>query len=120
MVMRDQETAKVVVPSSRRKALATKVHVQLAHRGARKVLNVLRAGFIWPSMGSDVTRWLKACSECLLAKANKNLAHGMFRAVEFGQPGEAYGVDFYEVAMSECGKRIIMVVVDLFSRLTAP
>jgi len=118
MVMRDQETAKVVVPSSRRKALVTKVHVQLAHRGARKVLNVLRAGYIWPSMGSDVTRWLKACLECLLAKANKNLAHGVFRAVEFGQPGEAYGVDFYEVAMSECGKRIIMVIVDLFSRLT--
>jgi hypothetical protein len=69
-------------------------------------------------MGSDVTRWLKACLECLLAKANKNLAHGMFRAVEFGQPGEAYGVDFYEVAMSECGMRIIMVIVDLFSRLT--
>ena len=69
-------------------------------------------------MSGDVHQWLKACLQCLLAKANRNLAHGLFRAVEFGQPGEAYGVDFYWVATSEDGMNVIMVVVDLFSRLT--
>ena len=118
MVLQPQETPKVVVPSSRRKPLVMKAHEQLAHRGPRKILNVLRASYIWPRMSGDVHQWLKACLQCLLAKANRNLAHGLFRAVEFGQPGEAYGVDFYWVATSEDGMNVIMVVVDLFSRLT--
>lgn len=118
MVLKEREASKIVVPTARRQPLVLKAHEQLAHRGPRKILNVLRVSYIWPKMSSDVHKWLRDCIECLLAKANRNLAHGLFRAVEFGQPGEAYGVDFYWVATSDDGMSVIMVVVDLFSRLT--
>ena len=82
------EAARVIVPVSKREALALAAHERICHRGWKKTLQDLRKTFYWKCMGRDVKRLVERCEACVLAKQRRNLAHGQFASrEELADPG---------------------------------
>ena len=116
MLAKPGRPALVLVPKSERADLMERVHEELQHAGHRRMLQALRMTYIWEGMSADVLRFVRDCILCSLSKFKLNMAHGQYRAVEYSGPGDAVGLDFYSVAMSEDGFCVIMLMIDLFSR----
>ncbi len=115
VVLRDGDTAKILVPSRRREALIARAHASMHHASWKKVLAALRVQYEWRGMTAAVRKVVQLCSSCALVKARRNLMHGQFASLSFDGPRVAYAMDFYEVAESSAGYNWILTVIDMFS-----
>jgi hypothetical protein len=52
----------------------------MQHLGHEKVLPALAGRYFWPTMKTDVRKWLDNCAWCENAKATRNEARGMLSA----------------------------------------
>ena len=114
--LKENETAKILVPLARRKALTILTHTNMHHRSWKKVLAKLRNGYFWPNMATQVKKWVQNCTECPLVHCRRNLQHNQFSSVVYEGPRTAYAFDFYGVAKSDEGHQWVLTVIDLFSR----
>ena len=116
VVLREGDTAKILVPSRRREALITQAHAASHHASWKKVLAALRNQYDWRGMTASVRMLVQRCASCALVKARRNLSHGQFASLSFDGPRVAYAMDFYEVAESQDGYKWILTIIDMFSR----
>ena len=116
VVIKEGDTAKILVPFARREALIRLAHESTQHQSWKKVLIALRKQYEWHGMPSQVKRIVETCSSCAIIKARRNLSHGQFSSMSFSGPRMGYAIDFYEVGESAAGFKWILTIIDMFSR----
>ena len=62
----DEEGDRVIPPPCERELLIEKVHHDLQHVGAAKMLAFLKKDYWWPGMSRDVKAFTRACLGCAL------------------------------------------------------
>ena len=108
------DTRKIYVPCDQRENLIKHTHIALRHLGSNIVLRQLKRTFTWPLMSRDVKKW-SVCSECVLAKAKRNIAHGKYGSIAVGKPHEVFGLDFYSIPETSQLNTQILTIIDMFS-----
>lgn len=112
------QPVRTVVPFGRRTPLTMFTHIQMSHRGWRKVLKALRNSYFWKNMSRDVKLFLLECTDCIEIKGRLALAHGLFSAREYDAPRVFWAIDYLVVSPSspsEDGFRYILTAMDLFT-----
>ena len=104
---------KIIVPVSKRKLLANYCHEMKCHVDWSKVYSDLKKTYHWPTMKTDVRKWIADCSMCNMLHARKNHAHGHFRVNLEGMPRTTWAADYYGVAKSKDGYCQILGYIDL-------
>jgi transposase InsO family protein len=108
--------SRIVVPTHLREKLARKIHVDLHHLSAPKVLASLSCHYFWSTMAPDTRRWLADCPECDNAKAKRRLAHGLFHGKTTPGPRSRYSMDFQGQGLATTGESEALALLDSFTK----
>ena len=79
---------------------------------------ILRAGFYWPSLFSDVYKAVKICHECQIFQGKQRLQPLPLKPVEISAPFQQWGLDFIgEIHPASSGQhRWILTATDYFTK----
>eukprot|EP00253_Pinus_taeda_P009015 PITA_09015 len=79
---------------------------------------ILRAGFYWPSLFSDVYKVVKSCHECQIFQGKQKLQPLPLKPVEISAPFQQWGLDFIgEIHPASSGQhRWILTATDYFTK----
>ncbi|XGW09034.1 hypothetical protein V3C99_011385 [Haemonchus contortus] len=110
-------TAVSVVPKEHRRKIFDENHSgSLAgHHSAKKMLKKQQKLVFWDGMHSDIYRWTKGCTSCLLTNPHKRMFPPLKPFVT-GKPFEIVAADTLEMSTSLSGMKYVLVVVDHFSK----
>ena len=88
------------------------------HFGEAKTLALVKANFFWPKLEKDITRFVKKCVVCMVAKTHGNNA-GLYTPLPIpNMPWEEVSLDFVlGLPRTQRNKDSILVVVDRFSNM---
>jgi hypothetical protein len=105
----------VVLPRALVEETIHYVHRDLNHARAGRLAPYIAQRYWWPTVTADVTRFLRDCHFCLVAKARRVMKHGRYSSMKLDSPHQGYGVDVWgPTVKSDQGYRYILTVVDLF------
>ncbi|MCO5597446.1 hypothetical protein L7F22_051524 [Adiantum nelumboides] len=77
---------------------------------------ILQAGFVWPSLQSDVHHWCNTCQECQKA-GDRRLTYETQTPIIYFGPFEKWGINAIgPLPMAQSGKQYIIVGVDYITR----
>ncbi|KAG1953648.1 hypothetical protein F2P79_009189 [Pimephales promelas] len=110
---------RVYVPSRLRLSLMDSVHTSLGsgHPGSHQTLSLIQQRYWWPDMTQDVSRYVKSCSVCAMAKVPRRLPEGKLVPLPVPtHPWSHLGVDFITDLPASDSHTCILVVVDRFSK----
>lgn len=92
-------------------------HPTAGHLGTTKTLARLRLRFSWPSMASDVNKYVVSCSVCQITKPSQNKPAGLMVPIQPQRPWEYNGVDYVgPLPRTASGNAYVIVFVDYFSK----
>uniref|UniRef100_A0A672IQD5 Gypsy retrotransposon integrase-like protein 1 n=1 Tax=Salarias fasciatus TaxID=181472 RepID=A0A672IQD5_SALFA len=92
-------------------------HPTAGHLGFTKTLARLRLRFFWPSMASDVKKYVVSCPVCQLTKPSQRKPAGLMVPIQPQRPWEYTGVDYVgPLPRTANGNAYIIVFVDYFSK----
>jgi hypothetical protein len=110
----------VLVPLSLRAFILRRYHglPVSAHLGRRRTYKMIRQGYHWPNLSSDVGRWIGACLACRKRKTPRPLSAGSPGAVSIAtRPWETIAIDIVSAGVTSKGNYAkILTVIDLFTR----
>ena len=106
----------VVVPRHLvRKALEV-AHDQSGHFGQFKSIKQAEELFYWPTIKSDVVKYLRECLSCQKFKHNKGMSQQYRELPVVSHPLERIAIDLTDMTNGQEGHRYILTVIDHFSR----
>jgi hypothetical protein len=76
----------IIVPLSRQKLLVRDAHHRAFHLAHAKTFALIRQSYYWPTIKTDVRKFLADCPTCELNKARQNTTHGLFSALPAHAP----------------------------------
>ena len=97
------------------------------HARADRLSGHVLETYWWPTLKSDVTKWLDECHHCALARARHVWKHTMYSTMKVVKPHMAYGIDFWDPTLAGAltsaeletlDYRYILTVIDLFHSYT--
>ena len=106
---------RIVLPSSFRRQVIERCHIEAAHSGLIKTMVMVQEGYVWPGMRKEIERYVKKCPICKvhIAQPEKVQMGDMPLAQT---PGQIVGLDLIGPLMaSHMGSTYLMVVIDHFS-----
>ena len=107
------KTGAIIVPRSLQKKALKIAHA--GHPGESTMKSIMRENIWWHGMSTDIANWVRQCQGCVMvARPEKPVP--MRRTLLPVAPWEALAID-YNGKHSECGDRMIVVLVDYFTRL---
>ncbi|KAK3537127.1 hypothetical protein QTP70_002136 [Hemibagrus guttatus] len=87
------------------------------HPGIHRSTQLTRCRFWWPSLGSDVEEYLRACPMCVQLRTSRHLQEGLLEPLPIPRrPWSHLSVDFLTDLPDSGGFTTVMVVVDRFSK----
>ena len=88
------------------------------HPGVRRTLHTLQRYFFWPTMKSDVTRYVRMCPTCQRVKARKHKKYGRHVGTQpTARRWENVSFDFItDLPLTANGNNAIHVIMDETSR----
>ncbi|KAK3571047.1 hypothetical protein QTP86_001297 [Hemibagrus guttatus] len=87
------------------------------HPGIHRSTQLTRRRFWWPSLGSDVEEYVRACPTCAQARTSRHLPEGLLEPRPIPRrPWSHLSVDFLTDLPDSGGFTTVMVVVDRFSK----
>ncbi|KAG1929978.1 retrotransposable element [Pimephales promelas] len=110
---------RVYVPTRLRLSLMDSVHTSpgSGHPGSQSTLSLVQQRYWWPGMAQDVSRFVKGCSVCAMAKVPRHLPEGKLVPLPIPtRPWSHLGVDFVTDLPVSNNHTCILVVVDRFSK----
>jgi hypothetical protein len=116
-VYRDPDfPSRILVPPALREPLTRQHHADLHHISHPKVHTSLARHYYWPSMKSDIRRWLEDCAACENEKGKRRLAHGLFAGHTTAKPRSRYSMDFQGQGLAITGETEALAVMDSFTK----
>ncbi len=106
----------ILVPPSLREALVRQHHADLQHLSHPKVLTSLARHYHWPTMKTDVRKFLQDCELCENERAKRRLAHGMFSGHHTDKPRSRYAMDFQGQGQATTGESEALAIIDSFTK----
>jgi hypothetical protein len=107
----------IIVPASFcQELLVRDAHSRAFHLAHAKVFALIRQSYSWPSMKTDVRKWLADCPECELNKARQNTAHGLFSALPAHAPRAKWCMNFQGQGTALTGETEALALIDPMSR----
>ncbi len=106
---------RIYVPKAMRAEIIGNHHASKigGHFGVRKTIDLVRRGFIWPAMNTDIREYLRACDICKRTKMPRSRKQGLLRPLPL--PTDSWrnvSLDFI-VDLPPCqGSDSLLVVVD--------
>lgn len=90
------------------------------HGGRYKTIAKIRAGYHWPNMNEDISKYVRECETCKLIKPyNKITVPPAGEFVEANRPFRIVASDIVgPLPMSKKMNRFLIVAIDLFSKFT--
>ncbi|KAK3520320.1 hypothetical protein QTP70_021356 [Hemibagrus guttatus] len=110
---------KLFVPQQFRPQLMQWVHKapSSGHPGIRRSTQLISRRFWWPSLGSDVERYVWQCSTCAQTRTNRQCPEGLLVPLPVPRrPWSHLSMDFLTDLPDSGGFTAVMVVVDRFSK----
>ncbi|KAG1956957.1 retrotransposable element [Pimephales promelas] len=110
---------RVYVPTRLRLSLMDSVHTSpgSGHPGSQLTLSLVQQRYWWPGMAQDVSRYVRGCSVCAMAKVPRHLPEGKLIPLPIPtRPWSHLGVDFVTDLPRSNNHTCILVVVDRFSK----
>ncbi|KAK3541980.1 hypothetical protein QTP86_009226 [Hemibagrus guttatus] len=87
------------------------------HPGIHRSTQLTRRRFWWPSLGSDVEEYVRACPTCAQSRTSRHLPEGLLEPLPIPRrPWSHLSVDFLTNLPDSGGFTTVMVVVDRFSK----
>jgi hypothetical protein len=108
--------SRILVPPQLREALVRQHHADLQHMFHPKVLTSFARHYHWPSMKTDVRRFLNDCEFCENERAKRRLAHGMFAGHNTTKPRSRYAMDFQGQGQASTGETEVLAIMDSFTK----
>jgi len=111
-------TPRPYVPASLRKPIFDSLHA-LSHPGVKASSQLVGSRYFWPSLKSDIQRWVSECSSCQASKVNK---HVRKTHSELATPTKRFSTVHIDIvgplaADDNSGKpRYLLTMVDSFTR----
>ena len=110
----------LLVPASLRSSVLAALHdhpATGAHLGVLKTTLKARNRFHWYGMGSDIRRWIQACSRCEAVKSPHQRQRAPLGNITAGYPWQRIAIDLVGPLPSTArGNRYILSVTDYFSK----
>ncbi|KAK3508703.1 hypothetical protein QTP70_004251 [Hemibagrus guttatus] len=110
---------RVYVPLQFRQQVLQWVHEapSSGHPGILRSTQLTRHRFWWPSLRTDVERFVRACPTCAQSQVSRQLPEGLLEPLPTPQrPWSHLSVDFLTALPDSGGFTTVMVVVDRFSK----
>jgi transposase InsO family protein len=108
--------SRILVPPSLRETLVRQHHADLQHLSHPKVLTSLARHYHWPTMKTDVRKFLQNCELCENERAKRRLAHGMFSGHHTDKPRSRYAMDFQGQGKATTGEMEALAIIDSFTK----
>ena len=115
-----EQIMQLVVPSELRRDIFDFLHKSNlgAHMGVNKTIAKLRRRFYWSGYRDDIIRWCQWCEKCQKRNASTQ-KRAQLQQKPVGMPLERVAIDILgPLPETENGNRVIMVVVDYFTKWT--
>ena len=106
----------IILPYEYRMIVLQFVHDRLGHHGHDKTLSTLRERFDWPSMHSDVIRYINTCDVCQRSKNPMGRVKHLLRNIVTGMPNECVQIDHLKLPHTKRGHIGLLVMIDHFSK----
>ena len=113
----DESTGRLrpFVPATCRRRIYEVVH-GLSHPGIQATKKLVAAKFVWPKIGTDVTRWARACARCQASKIHRHVKAPLATFAPVQRRFEHIHVDIVGPLPPSLGSTHLLTVVDRFSR----
>ena len=107
-----------MVPApTEREALFWQVHRRLGHYGGRRSLQLLRTGYWWQGMQSQVKKWQADCETCRRARHEQKASESELQSLPVRELGYRWSLDILgELPISRRGKRYVLVMIEHVSK----
>jgi len=93
-------------------------HVTSGHPGQKPTLEKVQRYYYWPSVKTDVQRWVQSCDECQHFKTFPQKKHGLLQPNLIpSRPWEVVTMDLLTDLPESEGYDAILVIVDRFSKM---
>jgi hypothetical protein len=88
----------------------------LIHLSSKRMQDIFKNRFYWPSMLDDCVRWCSACVKCKIFKTKQPISQGLLIPIESTHPFHMINIDIKgPYKLSAQGYRYILVIVDHFT-----
>jgi hypothetical protein len=108
------------VPSSEHAKLIWEAHYSrvAGHFGVEKTVAVLQKHFYWPKLRQDVSKYIRSCTACAIAKPTTK-KQGLYTPLPTpNKPWESISMDYMSgLPSTKRGNDCVFVVVDRFSKM---
>ena len=108
---------KLVVAQDMRKVALKFGHESVSsHLGRRKSIDALETYFYWPSLRTDVTKFVSECTVCQRHKDSRALQQPFQELPPVKQSLERISIDLTDMLSGANGYRYVLTVIDHYSR----
>jgi len=92
----------------------------VGHVGTNKTRELVERKFFWPTLGSDVRKYVNSCHQCQINKATNQRPAGLLQPLPIPcEPWESVSMDFItQLPVTKEGHDSIFVVVDRLTKMT--
>ena len=110
------EYIQLVLPKKFYSLVYKKLHQEMGHLGAERVLQLARERFYWPYMQRDITHFVTRVCSCLKQRRPNISTRAPLQPVVTNAPFELISIDYLHLERSSGGHEYILVIVDPFTR----
>lgn len=118
-ILSSKEDPRTIIPRTWREEVLRQVHdvPQAGHLGVKKTLRRVRARFLWPSLRTDVERYVASCVHCQQIKGNAT--RELLQPLVSSAFNELLSCDLVgPISESKSGNNYIVTMIDHFSKWT--
>ena len=92
-------------------------HILARHFGQNKTLELVRCGYFWPSLYTDVQQFCKSCVICMWSKLQRHKLYRSLKQLPISeQPWNSISMDFIKKLPSSSRFDTILVIVDQLTK----
>ena len=114
----DVEFHQMVLPIKYQAQVLCLLHDGQGHQGIERTIALYWEQFYWNTMFQDVTKYVKECPHCQIAKGDYTEPNTIPGVIIANNPMDLVCIDFTKVDPSKDGKENILVLTDAFTKFS--
>jgi len=112
-----ESVCQLILPAELRRGVFESVH-STGHQGRDRTARLLQERCYWPGMFADVSRWVRTCERCNVAKMPHVQTRVPMGHLLATRPLEVVAIDFTLLEKATDGRENVLVMTDVFTKYT--